>query len=381
MPPLRVPLSQSFRRVLVTGLVMLMVLMGTVGLRVAPGSSVPSPAADGNSLQVVTRLLPPLVMEENRQYQGFVIDLWQEVSRRLNWSYEIDLAPNVGELLDRVESGQADVGIGGISITAEREERLDFSQPILEAGLQILIPQQQTGIWGQLQRTALGILSSRAFYAGIGVFVMILLLVAHVVWLLEHRHNPDFPRRYGVGIWEAFWWAAVTVTTVGYGDKTPKRPLGKLVALLWMCAGYFVFGYFIASMTSIFTVDGLQASIASLDDLKGRRVATVEATTAAEFLANTRTILVEYADPQQMYQGLQRGEVAAIVYDAPVLRHYARHEGNGTVTLAGPMFQRQFYGFVFPPTSPYRTPINVALLQTVEDGTYERLRELWFGEE
>ncbi|USR90428.1 transporter substrate-binding domain-containing protein [Phormidium yuhuli AB48] len=336
---------------------------------------------DGNSLQVVTRLLPPLVMEENRQYQGFVIDLWREITRRLNWSYEIEVAGNVNDLLDAVELGQADLGIGGISITAEREDRLDFSQPILEAGLQILVSQQYISLWGQLQRITLGIILSRAFYAGIGVFVMILLLVAHLVWLLEHRHNPDFPPRYRVGIWEAFWWAAVTVTTVGYGDKTPKRPLGKLVALLWMCAGYFVFGYFIASMTTIFTVDGLQSAIRSLDDLRGRPVATVQATTAAEFLANTRTIPMEYGNPEQMYEALRRGDVAAIVYDAPVLQHYANHEGKGDVKLVGSVFQRQFYGFALPPESPYRTPVNVTLLETIEDGTYERLREFWFGEE
>lgn len=357
-----------------------MVLIGGVWLPVAPASSVPSPVTAGTPLRVVTRLLPPLVIEENRQYQGFVIALWQEVSRRLNWSYEIEVAPSVNDLLDTVELGQAAIGIGGISITAEREERLDFSQPILQAGLQILVSRQQTSIWGQIQRTAIGIFSSPTFYGAIGIFILILLLVAHLVWLLEHRHNPDFPKRYGVGIWEAFWWAAVTVTTVGYGDKTPKRPLGKLVALLWMCAGYFVFGYFIASMTTIFTVDGLQGTIRSLDDLRGRRVATVEATTAAEFLANTRTIPVEYANPQQMYEGLLRGEVTAIVYDAPVLQHYARHEGNGEVQLVGPTFQRQFYGFVFPLNSPYRTPVNVALLETMEDGTYERLRKFWFGD-
>jgi ABC-type amino acid transport substrate-binding protein len=318
------------------------------------------------------------VIEDNGQYQGFVIDLWQEISRRLNVPYAIEAVESVDTLLEAIESNEADIGIGAISITADREKRLNFSQPILESGLQILVYQQNRGLLGQLQRTTLGIVSSPAFYGAIGIFILILLLVAHLIWLLEHRHNPDFPRPYPLGIWDAFWWAAVTVTTVGYGDKTPKRPLGKLVALLWMCAGYFVFGYFIASMTTIFTVDGLQGAIQSVDDLAGRRVATVEASTAADFLANSPTIPVEYADLGQMYQALQRGEVEAIVYDAPILQHYASHEGNPG-QLVGGIFERQFYGFALPINSPYLKPINVALLQTIEDGTYERLRELWFG--
>lgn len=377
MPPLRLKNSQT-RRTVRWSWVMMLILAIALCWRPETAASVTLPLTEGPPLRVVTRPLPPLVIEDNGQYQGFVIDLWQEISRRLNVPYAIEAVESVDTLLEAIESNEADIGIGAISITADREKRLNFSQPILESGLQILVYQQNRGLLGQLQRTTLGIVSSPAFYGAIGIFILILLLVAHLIWLLEHRHNPDFPRPYPLGIWDAFWWAAVTVTTVGYGDKTPKRPLGKLVALLWMCAGYFVFGYFIASMTTIFTVDGLQGAIQSVDDLAGRRVATVEASTAADFLANSPTIPVEYADLGQMYQALQRGEVEAIVYDAPILQHYASHEGNPG-QLVGGIFERQFYGFALPINSPYLKPINVALLQTIEDGTYERLRELWFG--
>jgi ABC-type amino acid transport/signal transduction systems, periplasmic component/domain len=46
---------------------------------------------------------------------------------------------DVGEVLDAVGDGRADLGIAAISITSERESRFDFSQPILNAGLQILV--------------------------------------------------------------------------------------------------------------------------------------------------------------------------------------------------------------------------------------------------
>ena len=46
---------------------------------------------------------------------------------------------DVGELLDAVVDGRADLGIAAISITSEREIRFDLSQPILNAGLQILV--------------------------------------------------------------------------------------------------------------------------------------------------------------------------------------------------------------------------------------------------
>ncbi|NTY62494.1 transporter substrate-binding domain-containing protein [Mycolicibacterium sphagni] len=38
--------------------------------------------------------------------------------------------------------GNADIAAGGLSITAERERCFDFSQPTLDAGLQILVPHE-----------------------------------------------------------------------------------------------------------------------------------------------------------------------------------------------------------------------------------------------
>ena len=48
-----------------------------------------------------------------------------------------------------------------------------------------------------------------------------LLIIANLIWIVERKNNQGIPENYLKGIWESLWWAAVTVTTVGYGDKIP----------------------------------------------------------------------------------------------------------------------------------------------------------------
>jgi len=55
------------------------------------------------------------------------------------------------------------------------------------------------------------------------------------------------------------------------------------------------------------------------------------------------------------------------------------NDGAGKARVVGPVFERQSYGIALKTNSPYREQINLALLQLVEDGTYEKIRQKWFG--
>jgi len=51
---------------------------------------------------------------------------------------------------------------------------------------------------------------------------------------------------------DAFWWAFVTVTTVGYGDKFPLSTEGRIVACILMAVGVGLFGTFTGFIASLF---------------------------------------------------------------------------------------------------------------------------------
>ncbi len=330
-------------------------------------------------LRVVTQRSEPFVIYQDKKYVGFSIELWEKIAQKLSLEYEIYGVNTIAKLLDEVKRGAADVAISGIGITSKREQVLDFSHSFFESGLQIMVPEGSGSLLGEIVSKVFFIIFSPELFYGVAIFFIIVLIAAHVIWVLERRHNPQFPDSYPQGVWQSIWWAVVTVTTVGYGDKTPKGTIGRLFGLVWILAGYFVFAYFTASVTTTVTVQELHGTINGPEDLFGKRVATVEKSTAAEYLAIQGLSAVELEDVEKACHLLETGKVDAVVYDAPVLQHYASKKGKGKVQVVGLLFKEKNYGIALPEKSDLRDRINIALLKLMETGEYEEVNKKWFG--
>jgi ABC-type amino acid transport substrate-binding protein len=205
----------------------------------------------------------------------------------------------------------------------------------------------------------------------------ILVAIGHVVWLVERRRNEQFPTSYLRGVWEGVWWAAVTVTTVGYGDRTVRGIAGRMVAMVWMFFGIFLIANFTAIVTTELAVERSATLVRGLEDLHDRRVATVYGTTAAEYLSAMGVRYKSVTTVVDAIDLLQRGETDAVVYDAPVLRHHMAQRRDPSLRLVGGLLTREHYAIALPPDSPYEEAINAALLSIYEDGTHAELSEQW----
>jgi voltage-gated potassium channel len=74
-------------------------------------------------------------------------------------------------------------------------------------------------------------------------------------------------------IGDAYWWAIVTVTTVGYGDMSPKTTEGRLIAAALMVVGIGVISVFTATLASFFLSTDQPSEIARLE----QRLESIEA--------------------------------------------------------------------------------------------------------
>ncbi len=332
-------------------------------------------AQDDGVLRVGINPVEPFVFLDGPVPSGFSVDLWDAVANEAEIEYEFVELENVSALLEAVETGAVDLGIGATSIRASREEVVDFSLPFFAAGLQIMTaPEVDQGALAAFRSIFTPNLL-RFFMATLAT----LLLIAHIAWLLERDENEDFQGGYLRGIWGAFYWTIVTASTVGYGDTVLKDSRGRLLAVVWMLLSLFLVSYFTATVTSSLTVGRLESGIAGPQDLRSHQVITLPGTTSAAYLTERGIPHSTVEDVEAGLQALQSGSADALVYDAPVLQYFSNLSVAGDVQLVPTIFQNENYGIVLPQGSALTEDINQALLRVQENGVYDQLTLNWFG--
>ncbi len=351
------------------GLVLALVV-ALLAVPLAARSAVPE---DPLHLQVVTKSFPPFVIVEGKTASGFSIDLLDKMSARMNFTYDLQIVDTVAEQLERVQTGQADMAIAGISITSEREKDVDFSHPMFHSGLQILAPTEGDAT------PSVGASLLRSLWPLLVKLAILLVVVAHVIWISQKFRDPKFPRGYLRGVGEGLWFAAESIATVGYGDGPPRRFIGRIAAIAWMFFAIFLVANLTGSISADLVAQQIHGNIQGPEDLPGKRVATAANTTSADYLEARNIDPVGTATIDESFELLRTGEVEAVVFDSPVLRYHASGEGAGQVRVVGPRFSLQDYGIAVPTGSPLRKPVNETLLSLFEDGTYDRLEQSWFG--
>lgn len=336
----------------------------------------PIHAQSGEKLRVATKPLEPFVFLDGENPTGYSVDLWNEIALRLGYEFEWHEFDTVGEILEAVESGTADVAIAGISMTQERESRVDFTHPYFDSGLQIMVPSESSFSI----RSALDQFLSPGMIAFLLIGILAALTMSHFIYFTERRQNPDFQRGYLRGLWEAVWWLLTIVANGEYPDKPTTSNTRRLMTICFWLVGLLLVAQFTATVTSALTVQQLTSEIRGPEDLPGKRVATVEGSTASHYLTHHNVSYVPVTTIDEGYALLAAGRVDAIVYDAPVLRYYSVTGGKGKVSVIGTVFNLEKYGIALPTGSELRESINEVLLEMYQDGTLAEIESRWFSE-
>ncbi|WP_353556876.1 transporter substrate-binding domain-containing protein [Paraburkholderia terrae] len=342
----------------------------------------PDASPDGRSgsvppgaLRVAITPIAPFVMPQTAAPEGFSVDLWNEIARRLHVQFTWTTVPTRADLLPAIQRGDADVAIAAITMTPEREKLVDFSLPYFDSGLQIVVRAQNDNAFV----SALSSVPWLSILQLVAIAIAIVFLLANLVWLLERKHDPRFRKPYLRAIGEGVWVTMLIIATGEHGERDAANLWRRLLVPAMWLIGVVLIAQLTATVTSSQTVARLQSNIRGPDDLPGKSIGTVPGTAAADYLNQRGLPFVNVNTATDGISMLMRGDVQAIVYDAPTLQYWAAKRGHGVLAVVGPIFRPEKYGIVVTNGNGLRKKINEALLSMYEDGTYEQIYGKWFS--
>jgi ABC-type amino acid transport substrate-binding protein len=207
-------------------------------------------------------------VEPDGSIDGVSVDLWRRAAESLGREYRLAPVAQMEEILKGLERKDYDAAIGAITITPARLARVDFSYPTHRSGVAVAV-RQDTG-----PMAALGSYGSViAELAPLIALTFALLIVMGVaMWLAERPMRPHGHESVVDTLRDGIYWAVVTMTTVGYGDKTPKTTAGRVIAVVWMLASVALVSILSTSIVSRMTAERV-AGRTSSDGSGSRRQA------------------------------------------------------------------------------------------------------------
>lgn len=330
----------------------------------------PSPGAEPGPAEMVVGVYaePPFAMKDARgTWQGVAVSLWREIARREGIAFRFEEG-ELEPLLDALEAGKLDAVVGPLLITPHRVTRFDMTSSFMHVALGIAT---RPASWTSVIAALTELLNRRLLTTVLGL-LLALVGVAMVVWWLERHRNPEHFGGEGVkGIGDAVWWSASTMSTVGYGDRTPITLWGRVVGVIWMFVSIVLVSTFIGTVSSTLTVGQLRSDIRTLRDLPGLRVGVVEGSGAQEYLDSLKVDAAPYADVDAGLRELVRGNLDAFVDEWPVLRYAQRATFTDRIAVVAQPLSQGYVGFALPLNSPRRREIDVTLLDVIDDPVWQ----------
>lgn len=190
-----------------------------------------------------------------------------------------------------------------------------------------------------------------AVFQGWPVLLLTLIMAALsgiIIWALDTYWNPDeFPRSFFRGTWEGFWWAFVSMTTVGYGDRAPRSVLARAFAFVWVLIGLVIISIFTATVTTSLTAISLSNDI----KLYGSEVVALKNTEEQRLGVRNNAKVTEKNAVGDLKTLVLEQEVSGALLDSYVAGYWATDAPNKVLKdsnlRVGTVLDHQFaYGFV-----------------------------------
>ena len=313
---------------------------------------------------------PPFIQKDSKGYSGLSIASWNLVNEQIQLDYEYREYSNLGELLEAIKNAEVDFSINPITVTDNRMKSMEFSQPyfISHTGIAQRI---ESRLWNQI-----GNFFSWEFFSAVALLLIVILIFGILVWFFERKRNKEEFGGNFRGIMQGFWWSAVTMTTVGYGDKSPRTTGGRVVGLVWMFMAVIIISSFTAGIASSLTVKSINDEINEIQDLGRFDLITVNSSSTQELL-NLYNIEADVVmNAREGIDALKNEKTTFFVYDEPILKYEIESlELSDDLEVLEKTLKKDYYSYSFPKNSELLKKINPVLIRTLKSMEWNALIE------
>ena len=105
----------------------------------------------------------------------------------------------------------------------------------------------------------------------------------------------------------------------------------------------------------------------------------VKGNQGARYLESRSIAFVAYPDAAKLVEGLSKGEVDAVVEEAPILKYHVNKSYQWKVVVLPGTFENHGYGFGLPIGSPLRRRIDISLLRIIEGSEWNTILTRYLG--
>ncbi|BFZ24114.1 hypothetical protein BsWGS_27153 [Bradybaena similaris] len=387
-----------------------------------PDSSDNTLTKEANSTLIITSILTaPFLMKKevkpgdepltgNDQYEGFSMDLAIALGKIVDdftFVFHIVADGNYGSrpygnntwngIMGELLSGKADLAVAPLTITAERERFVDFSKHFMDIGVTIMIKKPASvrpGVFSFMEPLSLEVwICIILAYVTVSVGLFLVTRFSPLEWrkikIGEFTYHNDF------SLINSFWFAMGALMFQG-SDNCPRSVSGRVIGGAWWFFVLISISSYTANLAAFLTIERMITPIESADDLVNHptiKYGAVASGSTLQFFVNSDVPVYRQmgdymmSHPEVLVQTNEEGidrvlkskGKYAFLAESPLVEYVKNRKPCDTTDVGG-MLNNKGFGIATPRNSPFRDPVNVAVLKLKEEGILYNLHQKWWVE-
>ncbi|KAJ7979519.1 Glutamate receptor-like protein [Quillaja saponaria] len=327
---------------------------------------------------------------------GFCIDVFNAVANALPFKISAEFEPYVdeagnsagsyGDLLQEIPKKKYNVVVGDVTIVAERATYVDFTLPFTETGVRMLVRVQHgrhKSMWSFARPFSWDLwLSIVIFSVFIGIVIRIMERNATRSEIDSSSSSPILHREQLTMV--SILWLPLSQMVIPQRELVAKN-CSRFVLVVWLLLAFVLMQSYTASLSSILTLDQLQPSYLSVQELitKGHKVGYQSGSFVRNQLLVQRlkfdpSNVIPYGSISEYNHALRNGTIAAIFDEIPYIKVFLNKFGSRYM-MVGPTYRTGGLGFAFAYNSSLTSYFSRAILSVIESDTMDTIEDKYFG--